>query len=107
MSARHRGGRAGQRATRRLRHAPHRETADHGRGRPSLSRPRSAEQALGWGWTFGTLLLVVALGLTAARALPQPVSRRTALLAAPVATSLLMLSLPLRNTLWLGQTSKR
>ncbi|MER7482365.1 phosphatase PAP2 family protein [Streptomyces sp. NPDC126510] len=66
---------------------------------------RSAEQALGWGWTFGTLLLVVALGLTAARALPQPVSRRTALLAAPVAVSLLMLSLPVRDTLSLGQTS--
>ncbi|WP_432054304.1 bifunctional glycosyltransferase 87/phosphatase PAP2 family protein [Streptomyces sp. bgisy022] len=66
---------------------------------------RSAEQALGWGWTFGTLLLVVALGLVAARALPRPVGRRTALLAAPVAVSLLMLSLPVRNTLWLGQTS--
>ncbi|MER5209192.1 bifunctional glycosyltransferase 87/phosphatase PAP2 family protein [Streptomyces sp. NPDC002838] len=66
---------------------------------------RAAEQALGWGWTFGTLLLVVALGLIAARALPQPVSRRTSLLAAPVAVSLLMLSLPVRNTLWLGQTS--
>ncbi|WP_107061867.1 bifunctional glycosyltransferase 87/phosphatase PAP2 family protein [Streptomyces cellulosae] len=66
---------------------------------------RTAEQALGWGWTFGTLLLVVALGLVAARALPQPVSRRTSLLAAPVAISVLMLSLPVRNTLWLGQTS--
>lgn len=33
---------------------------------------RSAEQALGYGWTFGTLLLVVALGLVAARALPHP-----------------------------------
>ncbi|MGV9253994.1 bifunctional glycosyltransferase 87/phosphatase PAP2 family protein [Streptomyces sp. NPDC003697] len=66
---------------------------------------RSAEQALGWGWTFGTLLLVVALGLIAVRALPQPVGRRTSLLAAPVAVSLLMLSLPVRNTLWLGQTS--
>ena len=66
---------------------------------------RAAEQALGWGWTFGTLLLVVALGLVAARALPQPVSRRTSLLAAPVAISLLMISLPVRNTLWLGQTS--
>ncbi|WP_193514699.1 bifunctional glycosyltransferase 87/phosphatase PAP2 family protein [Streptomyces griseoloalbus] len=66
---------------------------------------RSAEQALGWGWTFGTLLLVVALGVVAARALPRPVGRRTALLAAPVAISLLMLSLPVRNTLWLGQTS--
>ncbi|MFS4096637.1 bifunctional glycosyltransferase 87/phosphatase PAP2 family protein [Streptomyces sp. AF1A] len=66
---------------------------------------RSAEQALGWGWTFGTLLLVAALGLIAARALPQPVSRRTSLLAAPVAISLLMVSLPVRNALWLGQTS--
>jgi PAP2 superfamily/Glycosyltransferase family 87 len=66
---------------------------------------RAAEQALGWGWTFGTLLLVVALGMVAARALPPPVSRRTAHLAAPVAISLLMLSLPVRNTLWLGQTS--
>ncbi|WP_445530065.1 bifunctional glycosyltransferase 87/phosphatase PAP2 family protein [Streptomyces cyslabdanicus] len=66
---------------------------------------RAAEQALGWGWTFGTLLLVVALGLVAARALPEPVGRRASLLAAPVAISLLMLSLPVRNTLWLGQTS--
>lgn len=66
---------------------------------------RSAEQTLGWGWTFGTLLLVVALGVVAARALPGPVSRRTSLLAAPVAISLLMLSLPVRNTFTLGQTS--
>ncbi|GHB34909.1 membrane protein [Streptomyces viridiviolaceus] len=66
---------------------------------------RAAEQALGWGWTFGSLLLVAALGLVAARALPQPVGRRTSLLAAPVAVSLLMLSLPVRNALWLGQTS--
>nr|WP_307625371.1 bifunctional glycosyltransferase 87/phosphatase PAP2 family protein [Streptomyces turgidiscabies] len=66
---------------------------------------RAAEQALGWGWTFGTLLLVVALGVVAARALPPPVSRRTSLLAAPVAISVLMLSLPVRNTLHLGQTS--
>ncbi|MEU2059053.1 bifunctional glycosyltransferase 87/phosphatase PAP2 family protein [Streptomyces sp. NPDC013455] len=66
---------------------------------------RAAETALGWGWIFGSLLLVVALGLVAARALPQPVGRRTSLLAAPVAVSLLMLSLPVRNALWLGQTS--
>ncbi|MGW3492134.1 bifunctional glycosyltransferase 87/phosphatase PAP2 family protein [Streptomyces sp. NPDC001020] len=72
---------------------------------------RAAQQTLGWGWTFGTLLLVVALGLVAARALPQPVTRRSSLpvpagaLAAPVAISLLMLSLPVRNTLSLGQTS--
>lgn len=66
---------------------------------------RAAEQALGWGWTFGTLLLVAALGLVAARALPQPVNRGTTLPVAPVAISLLMLSLPVRNTLYLGQTS--
>ncbi|MGH4027979.1 bifunctional glycosyltransferase 87/phosphatase PAP2 family protein [Actinomycetota bacterium Odt1-20B] len=66
---------------------------------------RSAEQALGWAWTFGTLGLVVVLGLVSARALPKPVSRRTSLLAAPIAVSLLMLSLPVRNTMFLGQTS--
>ncbi|GHH84447.1 membrane protein [Streptomyces sulfonofaciens] len=65
----------------------------------------SAENALGLAWTFGTLLLVVLLGTVAARALPHPVSRRTSLLAAPVAICLLMLSLPVRNALYLGQTS--
>ncbi|MFF3642083.1 bifunctional glycosyltransferase 87/phosphatase PAP2 family protein [Streptomyces sp. NPDC002564] len=66
---------------------------------------RAGEQTLGWGWTFGTLGLVVVLGLVAAHALPRPVARRTALLAAPVAVSLLIVSLPVRNTLHLGQTS--
>lgn len=66
---------------------------------------RSAEQSLGVAWTFGSLLLVAALGVIAARALPAPVTRRTALLAAPVAISLLMLSLPVRNALHLGQVS--
>ncbi|MET7364457.1 bifunctional glycosyltransferase 87/phosphatase PAP2 family protein [Streptomyces sp. NPDC005566] len=65
----------------------------------------SAEQTLGVVWTFGSLLLVAALGLVAARALPTPVSRRTTFLAAPVAIALLMLSLPVRNALYLGQTS--
>ncbi|MEU3836288.1 bifunctional glycosyltransferase 87/phosphatase PAP2 family protein [Streptomyces microflavus] len=65
----------------------------------------SAEASLGIAWTFGSLLLVAALGVVAARALPAPVGRRTALLAAPVAITLLMLSLPVRNTLHLGQTS--
>nr|WP_249416619.1 bifunctional glycosyltransferase 87/phosphatase PAP2 family protein [Streptomyces sp. TS71-3] len=65
----------------------------------------SAENALGLAWTFGTLLLVALLGTVAARALPQPVSRRTSLLAVPVAICLLMLSLPVRNALYLGQTS--
>ncbi|MEU1278971.1 bifunctional glycosyltransferase 87/phosphatase PAP2 family protein [Streptomyces sp. NPDC005805] len=66
---------------------------------------RAAEQSLGVAWTFGTLLLVAALGLVVARALPPPVSRRSTLLAAPVAISLLMLSLPVRNSFHLGQTS--
>ncbi|MFF4078359.1 bifunctional glycosyltransferase 87/phosphatase PAP2 family protein [Streptomyces sp. NPDC001777] len=65
----------------------------------------TAEQSLGVVWTFGSLLLVAALGVVAARALPGPVARRTALPAAPVAISLLMLSLPVRNALHLGQTS--
>ncbi|WP_229375152.1 bifunctional glycosyltransferase 87/phosphatase PAP2 family protein [Streptomyces spirodelae] len=66
---------------------------------------RAAEQGLGVAWTFGTLLLVVALGVVAARALPGPVSRRTALFAVPGALSLLVLSVPVRNTFHLGQTS--
>ncbi|MFF2408215.1 bifunctional glycosyltransferase 87/phosphatase PAP2 family protein [Streptomyces sp. NPDC058092] len=66
---------------------------------------RMAEQSLGVAWTFGSLLLVAALGIVAARALPGPVTRRTSLLAAPVAISLLMLSLPVRNAFHLGQTS--
>lgn len=66
---------------------------------------RTAEQSLGVAWTFGSLLLVAALGVVAARALPGPVARRTSLPAAPVAISLLMLSLPVRNTFHLGQTS--
>ncbi|WP_193553412.1 bifunctional glycosyltransferase 87/phosphatase PAP2 family protein [Streptomyces orinoci] len=65
----------------------------------------AAEHSLGIVWTFGTLLLVVALALVAARALPGPVSRRTGLLAAPVAVILAVLSLPVRNTFNLGQTS--
>ncbi|MDX3578224.1 bifunctional glycosyltransferase 87/phosphatase PAP2 family protein [Streptomyces sp. FL07-04A] len=66
---------------------------------------RTAEQALGWGWTLGTLLSVAALGVIAARHLPRPLGGRASLLAAPVAISLLMLSLPVRNAFWLGQTS--
>nr|BFD85105.1 bifunctional glycosyltransferase 87/phosphatase PAP2 family protein [Streptomyces sp. Xyl84] len=65
---------------------------------------KAAEDALGWTWIFGTLLLVVALGLIAAHALPQPAGRRASLTAAPVAISLLMLSLPVRDAFWLGQS---
>nr|WP_255951011.1 bifunctional glycosyltransferase 87/phosphatase PAP2 family protein [Streptomyces sp. ODS25] len=64
----------------------------------------AAEHAFGLAWTFGTLLLVVLLGVVAARTLPQPAQRRTTLLA-PVAICLLMLSLPVRHSLHLGQTS--
>ncbi|WP_425572926.1 bifunctional glycosyltransferase 87/phosphatase PAP2 family protein [Streptomyces blastmyceticus] len=66
---------------------------------------KAAEQSLGIGWTLGTLLLVVALALVAARSLPAPVTRRTALLATPAAIILAVLSLPVRNTFTLGQTS--
>ncbi|MFF2525806.1 bifunctional glycosyltransferase 87/phosphatase PAP2 family protein [Streptomyces liangshanensis] len=66
---------------------------------------RAAQESLGIAWTLGTLLLVVALGLVVARALPGRASRRTDLLAAPLAISLLMLSLPVRNSFSLGQTS--
>ncbi|WP_435880321.1 bifunctional glycosyltransferase 87/phosphatase PAP2 family protein [Streptomyces nondiastaticus] len=66
---------------------------------------KAAEQGLGIFWTFGTLLLVVALALVAARSLPGPVPRRTALLAAPVAVILAVSSLPVRNAFTLGQTS--
>ncbi|MFC5720038.1 bifunctional glycosyltransferase 87/phosphatase PAP2 family protein [Streptomyces gamaensis] len=66
---------------------------------------RAAENSLGLGWTFGTLLLVAAVALVAARSLPRPVSRRTAQFAAPAALCLTVLSLPVRNTFTLGQTS--
>ncbi|MGP3989885.1 bifunctional glycosyltransferase 87/phosphatase PAP2 family protein [Streptomyces sp. 3N207] len=66
---------------------------------------RAAEQGLGVAWTLGTMLLVAAVGVVAARALPGPVPRRTALFAVPVALSLLVLSVPVRNTFHLGQTS--
>jgi PAP2 superfamily/Glycosyltransferase family 87 len=65
----------------------------------------AAEASLGVFWTFGTLLLVVALGFVVTRALPEHVSRRGTMLAAPVAISLLVVSLPVRNTFALGQTS--
>ncbi|GAB2600079.1 bifunctional glycosyltransferase 87/phosphatase PAP2 family protein [Streptomyces capparidis] len=66
---------------------------------------RAAEDSLGVAWTLGTLLLVAALGFVVARALPGPMPARTASLAAPVAISLLVLSLPVRDTFELGQLS--
>ncbi|MFF8811852.1 bifunctional glycosyltransferase 87/phosphatase PAP2 family protein [Streptomyces pactum] len=66
---------------------------------------RAAEESLGVAWTFGTLLLLVVLGLVVARALPDQVSRHTRLLAAPLAISLMAVSLPVRSTFTLGQAS--
>lgn len=66
---------------------------------------RAAEQGLGVVWTLGTLLLVVAVALVAARSLPGEVSRRARLLAAPAAIILAVVSLPVRSTFTLGQTS--
>lgn len=70
-------------------------------------RPLSsaAAQGLGVVWTFGTMLLVAAVGVVAVRALPGPVTRRTTVFAVPVALSLLAVSIPVRNTFHLGQTS--
>ncbi|WP_329313433.1 phosphatase PAP2 family protein [Streptomyces sp. NBC_01278] len=56
-------------------------------------------------WTCVTLLLVAAVGLVAARGLPDPVPRRTALLAAPVLVGLMMVSLPVRAAASPGQTA--
>ncbi|WP_461031099.1 glycosyltransferase 87 family protein, partial [Streptomyces sparsus] len=65
----------------------------------------AGQQGLGVVWTLGTLLLVCALGVLAARAVPGLTSRRARLVAVPVAISLLVLSVPVRNTFSLGQTS--
>ncbi|RSS61756.1 bifunctional glycosyltransferase 87/phosphatase PAP2 family protein [Streptomyces sp. WAC06614] len=56
-------------------------------------------------WTGVTLLLVAAVGLVAARALPDPVPRRTALLAAPVLVALMTVSLPVRDAATPGRTA--
>ncbi|MET9609173.1 bifunctional glycosyltransferase 87/phosphatase PAP2 family protein [Streptomyces sp. NPDC006512] len=56
-------------------------------------------------WTCVTLLFVAAIGLVAARGLPDPVPRRTALLAAPLAVAVMMVSLPVREAASPGQTA--
>ncbi|MET7638691.1 bifunctional glycosyltransferase 87/phosphatase PAP2 family protein [Streptomyces sp. NPDC005438] len=66
---------------------------------------RAAQAGLGVAWTLGTLLLVAAVAWVAVRALPGRVSPRASLFATPVALCLLTLSLPVRNTFTLGQTS--
>ncbi|MEE1928551.1 phosphatase PAP2 family protein [Streptomyces sp. TRM 70351] len=81
-------------------------------------------QGIGVVWTGLTLLLVAALGVLAVRALPdgpahgadtgpagaagvagRAAAWRRPLLAVPVALALLLVSLPVRNTFTLGQTS--
>ncbi|MER5930798.1 bifunctional glycosyltransferase 87/phosphatase PAP2 family protein [Streptomyces sp. NPDC002054] len=64
-----------------------------------------ADQSLEVAWTLATLLLVAAVGLVAARGLPDPVPRRTALLAAPGLVALMMVSLPVREAAFPGQTA--
>ncbi|WP_078987841.1 bifunctional glycosyltransferase 87/phosphatase PAP2 family protein [Streptomyces sp. WM6372] len=66
---------------------------------------RLAAPSLEVAWTCVTLLLVAAVGLVAARGLPDPVPRRTALLAAPVLVGLMMVSLPVREAASPGQTA--
>lgn len=66
-----------------------------------LAAPASLEVA----WTCATLFLVAAVGVVAARGLPDPVPRRTALLAAPVLVALMMVSLPVRAAAFPGQTA--
>ncbi|MEW2415375.1 phosphatase PAP2 family protein [Streptomyces sp. NPDC046866] len=70
--------------------------------RPALGlAPPSLEVA----WTCVTLLFVAAVGLVAARGLPDPVPRRTALLAAPALVGLMMVSLPVREAAAPGQSA--
>ncbi|MDJ0385883.1 bifunctional glycosyltransferase 87/phosphatase PAP2 family protein [Streptomyces sp. G-G2] len=64
-----------------------------------------ADQSLEVAWTCVTLLFVAAIGLVAARGLPDPVPRRTVLLAAPVLVALMMVSLPVREAASPGQTA--
>ncbi len=64
-----------------------------------------AAPSLELAWISLTLLFVAAIGLVAARGLPDPVPRRTALLAAPVLTALMMVSLPVREAASPSQTA--
>ncbi|MFF5444841.1 bifunctional glycosyltransferase 87/phosphatase PAP2 family protein [Streptomyces sp. NPDC012888] len=64
-----------------------------------------ADQSLEVAWTLVTLLLVAAVGLVAARGLPDPVPRRAALLAAPGLVALMTVSLPVGEAAFPGQTA--
>ncbi|MEU6862888.1 phosphatase PAP2 family protein [Streptomyces sp. NPDC046876] len=70
--------------------------------RPALGL---AAPSLEVAWTCVTLLFVGAVGLVAARGLPDPVPRRTALLAAPALVGLMMVSLPVREAAAPGQSA--
>src|SRR3954447_13256460 len=65
----------------------------------------AAENALGVVWTIATLVIVAAIALLVAHALPGLRTRRARLLAAPLIISFLVLSLPVRGNLSLGQMS--
>ncbi|WP_234347227.1 phosphatase PAP2 family protein [Streptomyces specialis] len=64
--------------------------------------PHAPGAALDAAWLVGTLLLVAALAVVAARGLPAPVAARTAWLAAPGALCLLLVARPVRETLAAG-----
>ncbi|NUU25020.1 MAG: DUF2029 domain-containing protein, partial [Streptomycetaceae bacterium] len=65
----------------------------------------AAEDALGVVWTIGTLLIVAAVGVLVARSITATSSSRARVLAAPVLISLMVVSLPVRGNLSLGQLS--
>lgn len=56
-------------------------------------------------WTCVTLLFVAAIGLVAARGLPDPVPPACRVAAAPVLVALMMVSLPVREAASPGQTA--
>lgn len=67
--------------------------------------PRATEEGLGAAWTVLTLALVVAVGVLVARGMPAPLPRWQTRMGAPVVVGLLLVSLPVRDTLTLGQLS--
>lgn len=65
----------------------------------------AAEQSFGVVWTIATLLIVAAVGVLVAREVTATSGRRARLLAAPVLVSLMVVSIPVRGNLSLGQLS--
>ncbi|GCD98214.1 bifunctional glycosyltransferase 87/phosphatase PAP2 family protein [Embleya hyalina] len=66
---------------------------------------RAAENTLGVAWTVATLLIVAAIAVVVAQAVPGLRTRRARLLATPLIITLLVVSLPVRGNLSLGQLS--